>query len=66
MSEESTESTIEILTDVSCLACLEQLGLHSSEITFLIIAGSTLLRFIVDAIRIRIKEKSRTQKESDK
>ena len=65
MSEE-TESAIEILTDVSCLACLEQLGLHSSSITFLVIAGSTALRFLIDAIRIKKKRAIETNTISDK
>jgi len=55
---EQTETGIEIFTDVSCLACLEHMGMSSSTITFLVIGLSTLVRYAIDTIRIRAKKKA--------
>lgn len=55
MMNEQTETGIEVLTDLSCLACLEHMGLSSMSMTLLVIGLSTLARYTVDSLRIRAK-----------
>ena len=52
---EQAETGLELLTDLSCLACLEHMGMSSMSMTLLVIGLSTLVRYAVDSLRIRNK-----------
>ena len=54
---ENTETAIELGLDLSCLTCLQHIGIDPHIAVFLVIGGSTLGRLAIDFLRLKIKKR---------
>lgn len=57
MNNENIETAAELGINLACVECLNQYGISPHVGLTIVLVGSTVLRFLVDIIRIRMKKK---------